>query len=362
VTQIADPPADTTNGETTIRRLIPVMSAYDKIDNVPQFITAMGAAIHQSGFFGCVNEAQGRVIALSCMIRKIDPLERASTDHIIEGKLSMRADAMLAGFMARGGKVKWIDQGDTGEKAVAKFTSRDNTTIEISYTIEMARTAGLIKDKPGSNWRKNPGEMLRARLISKAVRMIDPEVVAGRYTPEELDPDHQGDFAAAAYVPAANTENVKPLELPKTSPAPAPASAQPVTSSAVNVAAPVVTQTPPPVVTASATGTASGELSFTSPGPTVTREQLSLIKSLKDALGIGPEAWQKVLAKYNVTSAKNMSDRDAGTLITNMEHKKAARDLNNWANGVQTATAPASAQPVTSSAGVASEQPPFDTK
>jgi len=347
------------------------MSAYDKIDNIPQFVTVMGAAIYQSGFFGCVNEAQGRVIALDCLVKKIPPLERAATDHIISGKLSMRADAMLAGFITRGGKVKWIDHGDTGEKASAKFSTKDGTNVEISYTIEMAKLAGLIKRDSG--WLKNPGEMLRARLVSKAVRMLDPEVVAGRYTPEELDPDHQGDFTAAAYVPVANTENVKTLDLPKTSPAttpatapvqtaPAPASAQQVTSPAVNVAAPVVTQTPPPVVTASTTGTASGELSFTSPGPTVTREQLSRLKTLKDELGIGPEVWQKVLAKYNVTSAKNMSDRDAGTLITNMEHKKAARDLNNWANGVQTAPAPASAQQVTSPAGVATEQPPFDTQ
>jgi hypothetical protein len=40
------------------------------------------------------------------MVRGMPPLTLAEKYHLIQGKLSMRADAMLAEFNARGGKHK----------------------------------------------------------------------------------------------------------------------------------------------------------------------------------------------------------------------------------------------------------------
>ena len=96
----------------------------------------------------------------------------------------MRADAMLAKFQERGGAVVW-KQFDR-EAAVALFTVKDGQPVEISFTIEDAKLAQYVPAKPGSAWVKTPDANLRARLISKAIRMLDPGVVAGTYTPEEI--------------------------------------------------------------------------------------------------------------------------------------------------------------------------------
>lgn len=147
------------------------------------FIDSMGKAFHQGGLAGCKSEGQGKAMALTCLCDNITPLQFVRTYHLMDGKPSMRADAMLAAFMAAGGKWKWIDQGDDGKKASAHVAFGDND-LEVSYTIDDAKRAGLIKEK--SNWEKDPGSMLRARTISKAVRMVAPQIVAGVYTPEEL--------------------------------------------------------------------------------------------------------------------------------------------------------------------------------
>ena len=94
----------------------------------------------------------------------------------------MRADAMLAEFQARGGKVQWLISDKTEARAV--FEHASGGKFEYAYTIEDAKQAGLIR--PDSGWSKFPAAMLRARCISGAIRMVLPGVVCGVYTPEEV--------------------------------------------------------------------------------------------------------------------------------------------------------------------------------
>lgn len=322
-------------------RNLSTLHPYDRITNPVEFICQMGAAIHQSGFFGCVNEMQGRVIAADCLARKTPILERAATDHIIEGKLSMRADAMLAAFIERGGKVKWLKLGDDGIEARAKWTDREGQTLEVPYTIEDAKRAKLVKaDKPNSNWHKTPGEMLRARLISKAVRLLDPKCIAGRYTPEELDPDSAGAVEETQYVPVENTEGTKSLAEITT---PATVTTTPTTS-----AAPVApTESAPALPT----------LDASEPGITVF--QLSRLRPLKDELGIPTDKWQAVLQKnYGVTSAKNLTEAQAEKLLANLEGKVKQKQMNEWAANVQGTAAPAGAARLNDAGEL---QPPFET-
>jgi hypothetical protein len=134
----------------------------------------------------------------------ITPLDFIRKYHIIEGRPSMRADAMTAEFRRRGGKVRWLQLGDSGT-AEAEFEF-EGQTLRMAFTLDDARKLlGKGKDgkdridKPGGNWEKDPGAMLRARLTSKAIRILAPEIVAGVYTPEEVQ-----DFADdAAPKPAA---------------------------------------------------------------------------------------------------------------------------------------------------------------
>ena len=144
----------------------------------------LGETIAYSGMFGAKNKEQGRILALQCVTEKKAPLELAKNYHLIEGKLSMRADAMLAGYRQRGGKVQWQQFDDRGAKARWIYDGND---LVLSYTLDDAQKAGAWPAKPGSNWAKFPAAMLRARLISTAVRMLAPEVNCGMYVPEELD-------------------------------------------------------------------------------------------------------------------------------------------------------------------------------
>lgn len=158
------------------------ISPYSGVD-IPNFAASLGNWISKSGLFGCSNIEQGNLLAMQCIVEGRAPLDLAKLYHIVGGKMTLRADAMLAMFRERGGKVKWI-QFDA-ESAKADFTIDGNTTT-ISYTRADATAAQLLPARAGSGWAKFPAEMLRARLISKAIRMIAPEVCAGLYAPEEI--------------------------------------------------------------------------------------------------------------------------------------------------------------------------------
>ena len=163
--------------------LAPV-STYDKVNDPMTAATQLGEWIARSGMFGCERVEQGSILAMQCLVERKAPLELAKHYHIIGGKLSLRADAMLALYRERGGKVQWLQFDDTAAKAKWAY---DGNNVEIAYTADDAKRAGLLPARPGSGWAKFPAEMLRARLISKAVRMLAPEVCTGTYTPEELE-------------------------------------------------------------------------------------------------------------------------------------------------------------------------------
>ena len=174
-------------------------TAYENMD-LAQFAKDLGAWISKSGMAGCNNVEQGNLLAWHCIVEKRAPVEFLRTFHMVSGKLSLRADAMLGMFRERGGKVRWITFDSNLASAVWIMDGAETT---ISYSREDAALAGLLPAKPTSTWGKHPAEMLRARLISKAIRMIAPEVCAGVYTPEEVE-----DFS-----PKTTTLPVTPLVL-----------------------------------------------------------------------------------------------------------------------------------------------------
>lgn len=184
------------------------ITAYDGVDTAV-FAKTLGEWISKSGLFGCSNLEQGNILAVQCIAEKKTPLELSRLYHIIGGRLSLRADAMLGLFRERGGKVKWTTF--TADAAVAIFTL-DGVETEISYTRADATLALLLPARAGSQWARYPAEMLRARMISKAIRMVAPEVCAGVYTPEEVAdfaPQPPPEKRATVEVVPQKTENQK---------------------------------------------------------------------------------------------------------------------------------------------------------
>ena len=172
---------------------------YNKINDPIEAIKVMGSMIAESGMFGCQKHEQGMVLAMQCLAEGKAPLELAKTYHIVEGKLSMRADAMLGRFLTTGGKVKWLERGN--EKVSANFSHGDNENVLIEASLEDMKKNGVAMDKTGkylkANWQKFPRQMLTARVISEGVRLLAPQLIAGVYTPEEVQ-DFSNDSKPAA--------------------------------------------------------------------------------------------------------------------------------------------------------------------
>lgn len=202
---------------------------YQKITNPMEAAQQLGEWFARSGMFGCERVEQGQIMALTCLAEKCTPIDINRKYHLIDGKLSMRTDYMLADYRARGGKCVWIETGDDGKLAKAKFAF-DGNDVVVSFSIEEATRAGLIKPKSG--WTTFPGAMLRARLVAKAMRMIAPEVIAGCVAVEEAEdsrtvpPKSTASPIQTNQTPAMNQATAKVIDVPPV-PAQSPCTEQP---------------------------------------------------------------------------------------------------------------------------------------
>lgn len=155
-----------------------------------QDLEVMADRVAKSKLFG-LDASQAFTLMLLCQAEGIHPVKAVQRYHVIQGRPAMKADAMLADFLRIGGTVHWNTESDDREKCEAIFThpkfAPDGKTIK--FSMADAKSAGLTGN---STWQKYPSNMLRARVVSNGVRMIAPGIVAGLYTPEEvesLDPE-----------------------------------------------------------------------------------------------------------------------------------------------------------------------------
>lgn len=105
--------------------------------------------------------------------------------HVIEGRHALAASAMVA-LVLKSGLAEYFEPVSFDATQATYVTKRKGGRGEMTlqHTIEMAREAGLVKDKSG--WVKNPIDMLCARASARLARMVYPDILAGLYTPEEL--------------------------------------------------------------------------------------------------------------------------------------------------------------------------------
>ena len=146
-------------------------------------------AFCRSGLFGVRTRDQAIALMAICEAEGLHPAKAVQEYHIIQGRPALKADAMLARFQAAGGKVKWTSMTD--QRVAGEFSHPQGGSVEIDWTIDMAKRAGLTKNP---TWNQYPRAMLRARCISEGIRTVFPGVVVGSYTPEEvqdMDPVRQ---------------------------------------------------------------------------------------------------------------------------------------------------------------------------
>jgi hypothetical protein len=154
------------------------MTALIPVDQVER----MALAVAKSGLFGVKTPDQAMALMLIAQAEGMHPAIAARDYHVINGRPTLRADAMLARFQQAGGRVEWGEYTD--RKVVGTFTHPQGGSVRIEWTTDMAVSAGLTRNP---TWKSYPRQMLRARCISEGIRTIYPGVAIGTYTPEEAE-------------------------------------------------------------------------------------------------------------------------------------------------------------------------------
>jgi hypothetical protein len=187
---------------------------YSKLNNPIEAIDKLGEMFAKSGMFGCERIEQGKILAMACLTEHKSPIQIAREYNIIEGKLSDRADAMLAKFRARGGKYKVLHR--TSELSSIEM-AHEGQTLTFTLTWEDAQKEPFVHAKDGfkKNWRTPRARMqtMWARVVSDGVRTLAPEIVSGIFTPEEIEDEASIPTAG----PAINLATPAPQPYPTTS-------------------------------------------------------------------------------------------------------------------------------------------------
>lgn len=129
----------------------------------------------------------------------IAPMAAIDTINIIQGKPTLDAKGMLA-LVNSSGLLEEIDIDSTKERCIVTLKRKGRDEQIISFTMQEARTFMTTAWVNGNktqiplaekdNWKSMPEIMLKWRAITKAMREVFPDVLAGLYTQEELAPDN----------------------------------------------------------------------------------------------------------------------------------------------------------------------------
>jgi hypothetical protein len=145
-------------------------------------MSVMADSIVKSNFYGFKTKEQVMAVMLVAQAEGKHPATVVQEYDIIQGRPALKSQAMLARFQLAGGKVEWHEVSKN--KCSGTFSHPAGGSLRVEWTIEMAKAAGLVRD--GSGWSKYPEDMLRSRVVSRAVRSVYPACILGHYAVEEV--------------------------------------------------------------------------------------------------------------------------------------------------------------------------------
>ena len=122
------------------------ITLYEKLPDPMAAIERLGTIIARSGMFGCTQSEQGMVFAMHCIASRTSPIQMLREYHLIEGRLSDRADSMLAKFRAAGGKHVVIQRDEHGSKV--RLTLGEQT-MEFGVSWEELQKEPFVSGKDG---------------------------------------------------------------------------------------------------------------------------------------------------------------------------------------------------------------------
>jgi len=301
------------------------ISIYNRFSNPVDMMTTRGVAIEMSGMYGAKNKHQGMLLALTCMVKGVDPISIAEDYHLIHGRLSMKTERMLSNLLDAGASVTIlartpeecaIEVEYQKRKVVYRITWEEAQNEPFPYEgkeewiIEQLESGKRPKLKAKYRTPRSRMQMLCERLISDAVRSTDPRCCSGSYTPEEIS-DFDELQGKAIDVEATTIEPVQPAVAVADSPI--------VYGHIEEVEESTFTTAEPLVDPNKATG-----------------QQISEITSLFNDLGVSPDSQLKAFAKRGAADMGALTRDGADDLLNALRAKK--EELSSQSKLEQTAT------------------------
>ena len=157
-------------------------------------VMTLAEHIAAAGMLGFDRAESVFAVMMLCQAEKLHPMEAVKRYHIIKGRPSMRADYMLAEFQRRGGRIKWHQSDSEACEATAThpqlcpdgLTSRMTLQRFVDSKVAMTYDRQSGKWSLKDNWANFPDALLRARVSTALIRAVDPGVVCGMPSQEEL--------------------------------------------------------------------------------------------------------------------------------------------------------------------------------
>jgi hypothetical protein len=149
---------------------------------VPDVMT-LGTVFAKSGYFqDARDQAQGVVKILAGQELGFGPVASMTGIYIVKGKVSLSAN-LIAAAVKRGGKYNYRVMELSEKACKIDFYEGKEKIGESGFTMEDAKTAGLVND----NYKKFARNMLFARAMSNGAKWFCADVFGGPvYTPDEL--------------------------------------------------------------------------------------------------------------------------------------------------------------------------------
>jgi hypothetical protein len=148
------------------------------------FNTMAEQAVSSKMYRGIGEQAGVMMIMLAARELGIPPMQALNGGlNIINGKVEFSARMMNA-LIRRSGHQITIKESSDGKCVLLGRRADNGDTATVSYSIEEARMAGLVKT--GGGWTKNPKDMCFARALSRLARQLFSDVIGIGYVEGEI--------------------------------------------------------------------------------------------------------------------------------------------------------------------------------
>jgi hypothetical protein len=277
--------------------------------------------------------------------------------HVVGDKLTMKADAMLAGLKERGFEYEIVSRTGELAKIEIKKSRAKAVTFELSWesaqketfpyagkpeeVIKLLASGGKPKIKDKYATPHSRMQMLWARVVSDAVRAVCPEVNYGTYTPEEMGDVIDGEVIPQREEPAARPQaqsqpQSQTVEKPKAEPvkAAAPTPTTAVASPPADIPFKPADHAPLPK------GNESGQ--DLEDHAKAKAERITRIQHLVGQLKIQPAEWKEKMQKnFGFPSVRDCTLDQMDAVIRGLEKKVngapagGTDEMSKFAAGVQ---------------------------